>query len=248
RLIHSIAAWDWLYLVYGIMGLAVFVGLAYLLYYTGQWGGGDSKLLMGIGVLFATYPSSLLNWFNPILNWPFLLIFIFNLFVVGAVYALAISIIMAIRNWGKFAKTYHEFFVSMRRLRIFVVALAFLILIGTFFVPEAELKVILAALAFFIYFSTHFMIFAKSVEKSCMYRTMSTSELTEGEWIAKDVLVKGKRICGPKDLGVSKKQIALLKRLKIKSVPVKIGIPFLPSFLIAMIISLIWGNVIFYLF
>ena len=77
RLVHALVFNDWLFLVYGLIGLVAFVALAYLLYYARQWGGGDSKLLMGVGVLFATYPSFLLNYFNPILNWTFLLIFLF---------------------------------------------------------------------------------------------------------------------------------------------------------------------------
>ena len=71
-------------------------------------------------------------------------------------------------------------------------------------------------------------------------------KLTEGDWIAKDVVVKGKKICGPKDLGISRKQISRLSKLNIKKVLVKYGMPFVPSFLLAFIITLLWGNIIFW--
>ena len=247
RLVHSVVFNDWMYSLYGLIGLLVFVALAFLLYYTGQWGGGDSKLLMGIGVLFATYPNVLLNWFNPILNWPFLGIFLFNLLFVGAVYAILSTIVMVVLNWNGFKKTYFELFAGFTKTRIVANLSALGLVISTLLFPETAIKILLAVLALFILTMAHFIIFVKAAEKACMFRFMKVSALTEGEWIAKDVLVKGKRICGPKDLGISKKQIAALNRLNIDKVLVKIGIPFLPSFFAAMIISLVWGNVVFYL-
>jgi len=247
RLVHSVVFNDWMYSLYGLIGLLVFVALAFLLYYTGQWGGGDSKLLMGIGVLFATHPNVLLNWFNPILNWPFLAIFLFNLLFVGALYAILSTIVMVVLNWNGFKKTYFEIFNGFTKTRIVANLSALGLVISTLLFPETAIKILLAVLALFILTMAHFIIFVKAAEKACMFRFMKVSALTEGEWIAKDVLVKGKRICGPKDLGISKKQIAALNRLNIDKVLVKIGIPFLPSFFAAMIISLVWGNVVFYL-
>jgi len=80
-----------------------------------------------------------------------------------------------------------------------------------------------------------------------MFREINTSDLTEGDWIAKSIAVKGRYICGPKDLGVSEKQIQLLKKLKVRKVIIKRGIPFVPVFLVAGLITLIFGNVVFYL-
>ena len=62
-------------------------------------------------------------------------------------------------------------------------------------------------------------------------------KLTEGDWIAEDVKVNGKIICSPKDLGISKEQIKKLKHHNIKKVLVKEGIPFVPSFLIAFVVT-----------
>ena len=86
------------------------------------------------------------------------------------------------------------------------------------------------------------ILFVKAVEKACMLKRVKPSELTEGDWIAKDVIVKNKRICGPKDLGIEKAQIRQLIRLKIKSVIIKVGIPFVPSFLLAFVLTLWIGN------
>jgi hypothetical protein len=87
----------------------------------------------------------------------------------------------------------------------------------------------------------------KAVELSCMYKRVKPAVLTEGDWIANDVKVKGKRICGPKDLGIEKKQIKQLIKAKVKSVVIKVGIPFVPSFLLAFLLTLWIGNPMLFL-
>ena len=51
RLIYSFATFDWSYLIEGILGFAVFLAIAYAMFYAGQWGGGDAKMMMGLGAL-----------------------------------------------------------------------------------------------------------------------------------------------------------------------------------------------------
>ncbi|MFH1212052.1 MAG: hypothetical protein V1659_03945, partial [Candidatus Woesearchaeota archaeon] len=61
-----------------------------------------------------------------------------------------------------------------------------------------------------------------------------------------DVFVGKKRICGPKDLGISRQQIAMLlkykKAKKISEIRIKEGLPFVPSFLAGFIITIFSGN------
>jgi hypothetical protein len=79
-----------------------------------------------------------------------------------------------------------------------------------------------------------------------MYKRITPDKLTEGDWIANNIKIDGKYISGPKDLGIEKKQINQLidlwKKGKIKKVLIKEGMPFIPSFFIAFIITLIYGN------
>ncbi len=80
-----------------------------------------------------------------------------------------------------------------------------------------------------------------------MVKTIPISQLTEGDWIYKDIFIgsgkKKKYITGPKDLGISKEQISLLKKYssqgKIKNIIIKEGIPFVPAFLFAYIATII---------
>ena len=82
--------------------------------------------------------------------------------------------------------------------------------------------------------------FIKAVETSCMIKKVPASKLTEGDWIVKNVYVKGKYITGPKELGITEEQIKRLpKKLKVT---IKEGIPFVPSFLASYVLLLIFGN------
>jgi len=92
RAVHSIVFKEFTFFLYGLLGFVVLFILANILYYTKQWGGGDSKLLMGMGILFATYPVSLLKFFNPNLDIPFLLTVVINIFIVGSIYGVLWSV------------------------------------------------------------------------------------------------------------------------------------------------------------
>jgi len=81
-----------------------------------------------------------------------------------------------------------------------------------------------------------------------MLKYVEPNRLTEGDWIAKEIKYNGKYICGPKDLGIERKQINELIKLynqkKIKRILIKEGIPFVPSFLMAFVITIMYGNLL----
>ena len=81
----------WQIMVTGILGFSACFILACLFYYTNQWGGGDSKLLMGMGaVIGITYP------FNNS-SWNLFLFFMILLFI-GGIYGLFWMGFMAIKK------------------------------------------------------------------------------------------------------------------------------------------------------
>jgi len=82
----------------------------------------------------------------------------------------------------------------------------------------------------------------KAVEKSCMIKKIPLSKLTEGDWITGKIKLKNNKIFASEKTGISAKDIALLKKNKIKFVNVKYGMPFLPSFFVAYILTIILGN------
>ena len=76
-------------------------GAGILLYLARQWGGGDTKLLMALGALFGTRP-----FFVPAstFSFPFLAVLLINIAIVGALYGLCASLILAAHRevgWGE---------------------------------------------------------------------------------------------------------------------------------------------------
>ena len=74
-----------------------------------------------------------------------------------------------------------------------------------------------------------------------MIKNVSPSRLTEGDWLLRDVKVKGKTVKASFD-GLTKKDIAMIKASG-KKVYVKYGIPFIPVFLIALLLTVFFGNI-----
>jgi Flp pilus assembly protein protease CpaA len=244
RATYSSTTNDWKFFLEGIIGLGAFFTLAMFMFYAGQWGGGDSKMMMGIGALVGMGYN-----FD---HMPLLVIFLVNLLLMGAVYGLIWSLALAITGWKKFTENYKKISENTKIIRRIVLITSALILLPALIVQETSLKISFAGLALITLTSYYLWTFAKSVEKSAMYRMVKPDKLTEGDWIAKEVNINGKYICGPKDLGIEKKQIQELKRLykqkKIKEILVKDGIPFVPSFLLAFILTMLLGNWIILLF
>ena len=64
---------------------------------TRQWGGGDAKLIMGLGIVFATGP-----FFVKESYLPFLFMFVVNTLLLGALYGVVYSVVLAHKNRKKF--------------------------------------------------------------------------------------------------------------------------------------------------
>jgi hypothetical protein len=239
-LLNTLIEWDYAYIAQSIMGFAVGLIIAYLMFYLGQWGGGDSKLLMGIGAVigFNIFPL-----FGENNYW--LLIFIGNIVLFGAVYGLVWSIFLAIKHRRTFVKGF-GFWVRKREImiarRVMFALIALLFLVALVFVArEYQLPILLFIVMLYMMF--YIWILVKTIEETCMIKDVPVSKLTEGDWIYKDVYVGKKFMTGPKDLGISREQIELLKRYaakgKIRTVKIKEGIPFIPAFLLAYVATIV---------
>lgn len=227
------------YFMKSIVGLIVFFGIAYMMFYAGQWGGGDSKMIMGLGAMLGLDLS---------LRHGFMLGFLINALFAGAVYGLLWSAFLVVKNrrkfWREFSKALSKKEAARAKKLVAVASAALLILF--FAVKLPFMRLVMLSFALLILITFYLWIFVKAVEKSCMYKLVEPSKLTEGDWIVNDVYSGGKYICGPKDLGIEKSQIRRLielrKKRKINRILIKEGIPFVPSFLIAFIITLLFGN------
>ncbi len=233
----------------------LFLLFSALLFYTGQWGGGDSKLLIGLAALIGLPLFPLIGVSDTLLRIinSFLSDFIINLLFVGAVYGLLFTIYLMFKHKKKFVKKFsskkRKFSLIIRLLYItgiiLLVPLIFTTSIhrGAISPAYTIILMVLLSLLIFVLIIIWTHLFVKSVEESTLYKKIPPEELTEGDWIVKDIYYKGKCIVGHRDLGVDDEQIKRLIKLKkmnkLKYVLVREGIPFVPSFFLAYLLTLI---------
>ncbi len=239
-LLYSIIYSDYNVLVQSLLGFIIGLIIAFSMFYLGQWGGGDSKLIMGLGAVFGFNVFPLFGETN---YW--LLILLANIILLGAIYGMVWSIFLAIRNRKLFMKKTAELMnkktiLWMRRI---ILALVIVLLAVTWFLVPGEYKMLIIGFIAMFYVVFYIWLFVKIIEESCMVKSIPVPKLTEGDWIYENVYNNKTLITGPKDLGVSKKQIVTLmglyKKKKILSVKIKEGIPFIPAFLLAFIATMI---------
>jgi Flp pilus assembly protein protease CpaA len=238
RLIFAVTSWSWAPLIEGALGFVPLFILALVMYYAGQWGGGDSKVLMGVGILLGAKPT--------LLVFPLLLTFFINIVMIGSAYGLLYSLVLAALHSREFAREFRRHLSAWKTLKYICYAFAAVFVAASFFIGGLLPKLLLIMLSALSVCLFYIWVFIKSLEKAVMIKKVPVEKLTEGDWIVKDVKIDGRYICGPKDLGIEKGQIAKLIRLKrqgrISDVAVKEGIPFVPGFLLAFIATLALGN------
>ena len=118
---------------------------------------------------------------------------------------------------------------------MFFIAFLFFILwiiIGVFFKSSFFVIFGIVVMLFPVLF-----VFAKSVEESCMIKSLDPKKVTEGDWLYHDVLIRGKSIKADWD-GVSKRELFLMRKRMNKKILIKEGIPFTPGFLFGFIVLL----------
>src|SRR3990167_6227353 len=94
NLLFSAIYSDSSFIINSLIGLSIFFGIAYIMFYAGQWGGGDSNMIMGLGAIIGIDVS----FQEP----QFLLGFFINALFIGAIYGLFWSIYLAAKNKKKF--------------------------------------------------------------------------------------------------------------------------------------------------
>lgn len=237
HLILSLQQWSWWPIASSAIGFGIAFAIACLMFYTGQWGGGDAKLLMAMGAIIG-FESEKFGFGSS---------FLINLIFIGGAWGIVWSSSLAIRNWKIFWKTFRALSHKRpySRMRIISMVITLLLVIVAVVLIQYQLQLI--AIALVVYFTCYSIIFVKSVEMSCMHKWVEPDKLTEGDWLVKPVKI-GKTVIAPPRLGLEKKQVELLQKLykqkKIDKILVRYGIPFAPAFLFAFIATLALGNII----
>lgn len=207
------------FFLFGLLGFATMFLLGNIFYHAKVFAGGDAKLLMGFGAILPY--ESYFQLFSLSLS------LVFVLFLSGAIYSLLFSIAIVAKNKNKFSK---EFKIRIKRNEILfsLSILAFLAsLIVGLYVPFAFLLTTI-----FLIFPLY--IYATALDR-CMIVLTPPNKLTEGDWLEKEIKINSKITIKKSVHGLSLKEIALLKKYH-RSALIKQGIPFVPAFLITLIL------------
>lgn len=240
QMLYSGIEGSWSVFLGSVLGLLLMVILGHVMFYARQWGGGDAKLLMGLGIIFWRRP-----FFVPAGEFNFLVTILLNIAVVGSAYGFVYGLILVIKNKKAFAKAFAEESSQqkVKRVKWCAIAVAGMAAITTMIIEDAGAKMILAVVALGILFYVYVRIGIKVVEKVCLTKKILVGKLRPGDWVEQDVKVRGKILYKKKPLGIEKEDIRILKKAGIKEVVVKEGIPFIPVYFLSVILSLITGKV-----
>lgn len=231
KLMQSIATASYYIIAYALASLAIMFIIANIFYHTKQWGGGDAKLLMAFGALYAP----------PFLGtkYPFLLILFISIFIAGAIYGIIYTTFLIFKNKSKFKQEFRIISKKLKLIKLIIASLTAISIIISFFTTNYLIKFAIPLAFILALLYTYLWIILKSVEHCHMYKRISPEKLTEGDWIARDIYHKDKLIYSRKSPGIEKKDIKKLIKYDIKSVLIKEGIPFAPAFLLGFILALI---------
>lgn len=204
-----------------------FFVLSNVMYYGRFFAGGDAKLLFAMTPLFVASTFKM-TFFN-------LGLFIFALFLVGSIYGFGYSLILGLIHFKKLRKPLKQEAKKIHFSLLIVGVLVFALL-GIF-------NVLIFGLALFILFFVLLYVYAKAIEKVAMYHEVNTKELREGDWLVRDLKI-GKRVFKAQFEGLSKEDIKFIQKYK-KTLLIKDGLPFVPSFVIAFLVYFFCYNFIF---
>lgn len=228
RAFLSIMHWNWMYLAWGLIGLACGFILANAFYYSRIFAGGDAKLLMALGTII---PLSLFWQTNLFLLTLFLLFFI----LAGSIYGIFFSVFLTIVNYRNFLKEFPKQLKKYSKT-VFITSIVILFII-LFFVVIKFYTGILLGLVLFI--APFLLVYSKAIEAGCMFKLVNVQTLTIGDWTTKPIKA-GKKIIKPNWEGLSEEEVSLIKKYSKGKVEVKQGIPFIPSFLLAFFLMIVF--------
>ena len=229
-------AYAWVEQNLSILFSSVFVGLVFLgfglaLYYAKQWGDGDAWLLGVLGFLFPDSAGFFASRFLP-----FPLVLIFNFFFVAFVYLIIYSLVLGIKSPKIAKKFFPELKNEWKRLTgysIFILAVTCTLSIYMYYmnVPVQDIHGMFLFPVLFV-FVLLFAYYGKFVEKNLFRKRIPVEKLRPG-----DVLVNEKW------KGLTKEDIKKLKK-KGGYVWIKEGVRFAPVFIITLLVSLFYGNML----
>ena len=193
-LLNSIFGQNIWFLVSSVLGLILGYLIGAAMFYTGQWGGGDAKMLMGLGALLGFDAYTIIEkGFSAILESTFINVFV-SIFIAGIIYGIGYLVFVTIKHWKTFRKlTKKKLCEPKTRITKSIVAgTVFTGIVASIIIQQTNLRLIIVMFSGIILIGFYFSIWVKLVEKEIMTTNMPMDEVTPGEWISKKTFVANK--------------------------------------------------------
>jgi len=218
--------------------LGIFTLISLTLYYTKQWGGGDTKLLIALSTIISTHttPTTSLNYLAALL-------------LSTLIYTIIATAYIHIQNFKKLKNYTKKTWKETTKIRIILYIITIISIITYITIPTQKALTQLTLPLTIIQTLLYLTIILTRTTLPALYKKINPQQLTEGDWATQTIKVNGKTIYDPKkDLYVNKKQLKQIKKLhqqkKLNTIKVKYGIPLAPAFLIAYATHIIDPNII----
>ena len=190
-------------ILHNLYGLSFAFIIGSSMFYTGLWGGGDAKLLMGLASLIPTYAT--LNTNAQI--FPLLFTLWTNIVLAGAIIGGAVLLQITLKNLNKVKR---ELSSELKRKEMLILA-AIIIVLTILGVTQIKVLPVHIWLVLPVVYSA--LLWAQIIERNFMFKFIKPSQLTEGDWVAKEIKIANRIVYKPEKTGITKKYIKNLKAL-----------------------------------
>jgi hypothetical protein len=218
----------------------IFFIISAVLFYLGQWGGGDVKLMASIGWILGLLSISNYQWPNMSLM-PYSIAYWINMAFLSLPYVVIYTVALGLIQPAVFKRFASQF---KDPKIIFITTFSFTPFIAAHFYGILILKLIYTLIPVF----TLATIYLKTCESVALMREIRISDLKVADIVADDIIVDGEKIASKRNIeGVTEEQVKKIIELSAQGkipekIKIKWGVKFAPILLAALLATIYVGN------
>ncbi len=226
-IVLSIALWfvngvisnDFTPLFYSVTIGTIVLIIGLIMYHKNQWGEADAWILASIFYAMPAYKDLFIIDYLP------------NLLIVSTIYLIIYSIVLGILN-RNVLNIFVKDLSNNKYLISFIISCIIVFSLVLYILSPYQKPLLLYRFALFMIFFVIFWRYAKVIENNLFKKKISTKNLRVG-----DVLVSTKWV------GLTEEDVKKLQKTN-KTVVIKEGVRFVPVFFLALLATLLYGNLL----